>query len=260
VHKAAREVGLNHSSVHERLIRLGLNKPANILTGAEVERLRLEYRIFRDAGRLEDLARSMGRNKTFLCARARALGLTISRNGGPRPWLGKWKYMSEEAAGVLFDRFRRSSLGLERFCRKTHFDSLGFSRTMQRHFPAEYEAVIEAKAPRQTLYRLGRAFEYRVRDDLKGYHYFVLRSPRSLSPVDLVAIRRGAVLFVQCKRGGALGVGEWNELFALAGSVGAIPLLAEMPVSRGITYWRLLDFKDGTKRAQPRGAYQPEHA
>ncbi len=258
VHKAAVEIGLDHSSIHERLVRLGLNRPMNVLSDAERERLNREYLIFRDAGRLEDLAKQMGRPKTSLCRYARDLGLT--RKDGPKPWAGKWKYMSEEAAGVLFDKFRRSSLGLERYCRRFGYDSLGFSRTLQRFFPAEYEAVIEAKAPRQTLYRLGRSFEYRVRDDLKGFGYFVLRSPRSKSPVDLVAIRQSAVLFVQCKRSGQFGVDEWNELYALAGSVGAVPLMAEMPVTQGVTYWRLLDYKDGSKRTQPRGAYQPEHA
>jgi Holliday junction resolvase len=131
---------------------------------------------------------------------------------------------------------------------------------MRRFFADQWEPEVEARAPKQTMYRYGRAFEYRVRDALRKLGFFVLRSPQSRSPIDLVAIRRGAVLFVQCKRSGQLPPGEWNELLDLSVSVGAVPLMAEIAKTRGeILYWRLLERKDGTKRAQPRGAFLPEH-
>lgn len=261
IYAAARAIGLCAQSVHERLARLGIARDGNgqPWTDQDTERLTREYRIFRDAGNLDALARAMGRTKPFICRQAGALGLTDQKRA--RPYLSKWKYMSDEAAGVLMARFKASSLGAGAFCRRFKYDVGGFSRLLSQRFPDEWEAVIEAKAPKQTMYRFGRQFEYRVRDALREFGYFVLRSPQSKSPTDLVAIRRGSVLLVQCKRGGALGVSEWNDLFDLAASVGAVPLLAEAGALRGrINYWRLLDRKDGSKKAQPRGAFLPEHA
>lgn len=259
VHKTAADVGLNHSSVHERLVRLGIERNINYWTTEDTDRLRREYVIFRNAGKLVDLARAMGREKTTLCAYARALGLTDPRHA--KAWSGKWKYISEEAARALFETFRRQRAPVVTFCKKRGLDEGAFGRTLRKFFPDEWDAEIEAHAPRQTLYRFGRQFEYRVRDALREHGYFVLRSPQSRSPIDLVAIRQGAVLFVQCKRNGALGVVEWNTLLDLARSVGAIPLLAEVAAIRGhINYWRLLDHKDGTKKPQPRGAFVSENA
>ena len=69
----------------------------------------------------------------------------------------------------------------------------------------------------------------------------------------------GWALFMDCD---VLIRADLNELFDLAISVGAIPLLAESPLVRGgaILYWRLLDRKDGSRRGQPRGAFRPESA
>ena len=52
-------------------------------------------------------------------------------------------------------------------------------------------------------YRRGRSFEYRVRDRLEREGYIVFRtsksSGRSKGGVDLVAIRNGSVVLVECK-------------------------------------------------------------
>ena len=76
-----------------------------------------------------------------------------------------------------------------------------------------------------TSYEKGRRFEYRVRDFLKNKDYFVLRSPRSKGPVDLVAIRKGEILFIQCKSWGCIDKEEKEQLISLAKSVGAMPLM-----------------------------------
>jgi Holliday junction resolvase len=73
---------------------------------------------------------------------------------------------------------------------------------------------------------LGRHFEWRVRDYLKQKGYFVLRSPQSRGPVDLVAIRKGEILFIQCRINGYLEKAEKYELVELAKSVGAKACLA----------------------------------
>jgi hypothetical protein len=206
-------------------------------------------------GKLGDLAAAMGRTRQFICRQARTLGLTDPK--APRPYFRIWKGMPEEQARMWMDKFKQSSLTLGRFCKRLKLDDLGFSKTLSEFFPDEWDAVIESKAPRQTKYRLGRSFEYRVRDDLRRKGYFVLRSPRSGSPVDLIAVKKDkSLLFIQCKRGGAIGVTEWNIFYDLCISVGAMPILAEMGTVSGVQYWQIVERKDGTKRAQPKISIQ----
>lgn len=260
VHKAGRALGIRGGSIHERLVRLGaIRVHETEWTRDEEDRLRCEYATARMTGTIPALAASLGRPVRGIYVRASRLGLGDSR--APRPRRAKWKYMSEAVARALFEKFKRVRRGsVESWCRARGLDDLGFSRTMRQFFADEWDVLIEFRQPKQTPYRLGRAFEYRVRDALRALGYFVLRSPQSKSPIDLVAIRRAAVLFVQCKLHGSLGVEDWNTLYELATSVGAVPLLAETPKRGGILYWRLLEPKDGNNRPQPRGAYLPEHA
>lgn len=106
-------------------------------------------------------------------------------------------------------------------------------------------------------YRNGRAFEYKVRDALKARGYFVLRSAGSKSPVDLAALSHTGILLVQCKRSGRLGIAEWNQLYELAESVKAIPLMVEVPCRGHLAFWRLISGKDGSRRNQPMEPYRP---
>ena len=99
-------------------------------------------------------------------------------------------------------------------------------------------------------YEKGRALEHRVRTHLREEGYEVLRTAGSKSKVDLVAIKAGQILFVQCKRSGALPPAEWNALWDLAQMVGAVPVLAEQLV-RGRRYWRLTARKDQPGARQP---------
>lgn len=113
------------------------------------------------------------------------------------------------------------------------------------------------KAPLRGCYRRGRRFEYRVRDRLCKHGYFVMRSPASKSPIDLVALRPNETVLVQCKIGGAMGVQEWNEFFDLAISLGAIPILAATVQNSGIDWFRLTGRKDGSKQRQPMTEWTP---
>lgn len=99
-------------------------------------------------------------------------------------------------------------------------------------------------------YEKGRALEHRVRAHLREEGFEVLRTAGSKSKVDLVALKQGQILFVQCKRSGALPPAEWNALWDLALMVGAIPVLAEQLV-RGRKYWRLTGRKDVPGKRQP---------
>lgn len=109
-------------------------------------------------------------------------------------------------------------------------------------------------------YDAGRDLEYRVRDMLTAAGYLVVRSAGSKGIVDLVALPRidspaygalSAPLAVQCKRGGVLPRAEWNRLVTEALSVSAVPVLATYTPRQPIQLWRLLAFKDTTRRHPP---------
>lgn len=249
VWKVAERFGMVGQSVHERLGNLGATKPVRVFTDAERERLEREYEIYRSQGQVARLAADMGRTVQFLSRQARALGVTTHHY--ERRDAGRWKYMTDDAARLLFDQFKASSLGLGQFCAKYGYSDEGLRETLRSRWPDEWEHVIESKVPLSTKYRLGRALEYRVRDHLKAQGYVAMRSPASKSPIDIIAIKPGQVLFIQCKRGGALPPKEWNEIYDLAVSAGAVPIMAENPFPRTMRWWRLTDRKDGSKRRQP---------
>lgn len=102
-----------------------------------------------------------------------------------------------------------------------------------------------------TMYRRGKGAEYRVRDHLAANGYWVMLSPGSKSPIDVVAIKPGQVLFIQVKRDGTLGPAGWNALIDAALPAGATPVLAERPSPRVLAFWELTGRKDGTRRPQP---------
>lgn len=251
VWRAGELLGMKGGTVHYRLKKLGIETKNKKFTPDEKEVLKRRYVLYRDNGELEKLASEMGRTKQFLCRQAGLLGLTDSNY--KRLWGGKWNHMQVDEAELLFEQFKKSRLGYNQFCEKHRLGKNGFYNTMKKFFPDEWEHVIELKTPKQSLYRLGRQVEYSVRDDFKKHGWpIALRSPASRSPVDITAIRAGVVALVQCKRSMDTLVEEWNKIYDLAESVGAIPLIAGRPTGRGLVYWLMLDRKDGTKRPQPK--------
>jgi hypothetical protein len=92
-------------------------------------------------------------------------------------------------------------------------------------------------------YAQGTRFEHKVRDDLAANGYEVVRAAGSKgsSKIDLLAIKPGQMLFIQCKRTGVIGPDEWNRVHEVAGWVSALPVLAANgPLGRGVTYVLLL--------------------
>ncbi len=252
--KVSQQFGMCPQSVHERLSRLGVYMPKNVRpwTADDDAIIIAEYPKHRAAGTVKQLAMRMGREYFTLATRASKLGLGDSHV--PKRWLRKIK--DETHARQVFNEFKRSSLGLLQFCAKYGIDPQTMNRHIATRWPDEWEAVIESKAPQQSRYRLGRAFEYQVRDLFTSYGYFVLRSARSLTIVDLVAIKKGSVVLLQCKRSGTIISPEWNQLYDLASSVGATPVLAERPTGRGINLWIMTGRKDGRRKPQPREAFR----
>jgi len=64
-------------------------------------------------------------------------------------------------------------------------------------------------------YARGRRFEYRTRDYLRKLGWFVIRQPRSSFP-DLVALRDGSILLVECKVDGYIPSTERRHIVRLA--------------------------------------------
>lgn len=86
-----------------------------------------------------------------------------------------------------------------------------------------------------TNYQSGRAFEWKVRDDLTAQGYDVIRSAGSKTKVDLLAFKHGQILLVQVKRKrGALPPAERVELLRLAALLPtvALPVQAYQPAPR----------------------------
>ena len=104
-------------------------------------------------------------------------------------------------------------------------------------------------------YRRGARFEHQALYDLRGNGYWPQRTPGSRSPVDVIAIKQGQVLFVQCKTDGALPPAPWNELYDLARRYGAIPVLADRPAPAVVRYWRLEARKQPGRHSQPRAPF-----
>ncbi|MEU7677926.1 hypothetical protein AB0C42_24300 [Micromonospora taraxaci] len=105
-----------------------------------------------------------------------------------------------------------------------------------------------------TEYDKGRRFEWKTRDDLTPNGYEVLRAAGSKggTKIDLVAIKPGQLLFIQCKADGKLGPAEWNRVYEVAAWAGALPILAANgPRGRGVAYTLLLGPKVPRARTQP---------
>jgi len=77
-----------------------------------------------------------------------------------------------------------------------------------------------------SAYERGRRFEYRVRRQLKEEGYFVVRSAKSGTVCDLVALKKGEILLIQCKLNKKISKKEREELAKLAEQVGGKALLA----------------------------------
>ena len=75
-------------------------------------------------------------------------------------------------------------------------------------------------------YEAGRRLEYRVRDMFRKQGFFVVRAAQS-KPIDLVCIRNGKSVLVECKAGRSyLAPERKGELLGIAEATGAPVVLA----------------------------------
>ena len=76
-------------------------------------------------------------------------------------------------------------------------------------------------------YVKGRRFEYRVRDLFRSKGYVVIRAAQS-KPIDLICLRRGTILLVECKsERSTLSRSRKSELLGLSKASGATLVLAQ---------------------------------
>ena len=255
--KAAGELGMCGQSVHERLVKMGVDTSLNLFTKDDERYLAERYVLYRDAAQLQTLADEMGRTKAFICRKARALGLT-DRNRKMRPFR-KWTDMPDAVLIGTWERFKRGRAGVNAFCRDNHYNIQSFTDAMRRVFPDEYDAVVASKKPKSTQYARGRDFEYYVRDRFAKAGYLALRSPASKSPADLYCMARGRLVFVQCKLHGVIPPDEWNGFLDYCESVGAEPVVAMRGKGdRGAEFRVITGRKDGSKRPQPWDVWELE--
>lgn len=80
-----------------------------------------------------------------------------------------------------------------------------------------------------TRYATGVAFEREVRAFLEAEGYWCIRAAGSHGKVDVLALKPGQMLMVQCKRNGTCPPAERTELRRIAALVDAVPLVASRP-------------------------------
>lgn len=251
VWKSAKELGMCGQSVHERLVRMGIDTSKNIFTREDDDYLTERYVVYRDAGQLQVLADEMGRTKQFICRQAKRLGLTDPHRKQPKR-SAVWATAPDSVLIPIWGDFKRSRRTLSAYCKAKHYNVQSFIDAMRRCFPGEYDAVIDSKRPKSTQYARGRDFEYYVRDRFTKSGYLALRSPASKSPADLYCMAMGSVVFVQCKLHGVIPPDEWNTFLDYCESVGAEPIVAMRDDGdRGAVFMRIVGRKDGSKSRQP---------
>ncbi len=92
-----------------------------------------------------------------------------------------------------------------------------------------------------TNYIVGRRLEYRIRNLFRKQGYLVIRAASS-KPIDLVCIKDGKTVLVECKTGSSwLGKVRKEELLGLSRQAGTPILLARRRGKRSVEYTILGD-------------------
>ena len=162
----------------------------------------------------------------------------------------KFSVKSKDEARLHLDAFKNSTFQLNQWCNRIETTPGTFRKYIRKYFRREYDEVVSSKKPKSSQYALGRSFEYSVRDCFKNKGYYVMRSAQSKGIADLIALRDGDAIMIQCKRGGAISGEEWNAVYNEASRVGAIPIVAERPTGRGVRLYRLESEKKDNKRSE----------
>jgi Holliday junction resolvase len=108
-----------------------------------------------------------------------------------------------------------------------------------------------------THYTRGAAFERAVAARLDIDGYLVLRAAGSHGVADLVALKPGQVVLIQCKISGIISITEWNTFYETASRVDALPVLAYKP-RRGVFAYHVLCGTRVARRPAPYSVWVPD--
>jgi len=135
----------------------------------------------------------------------------------------------------LWKQFKASGLTLGEFASSIKRSAGTLSRLFKAKTPSLWETHLEESATVVHDYVRGRNFEYRVRDYYRKLGYFVLRSPVSRGLIDLVAVRKGEVLGIQCKLSKfGFSKKEKEVLILFCKQFGMMPIFAYRDINRRI--------------------------
>lgn len=118
-----------------------------------------------------------------------------------------------------------------------------------------------------TQYARGATFERQVMKDLARFGWEVFRSAGSHGKADVVAIRPGRILLIQCKISGEIDRAEWNEVVRMAERLQpnpgsrrvVLPMMAVRINIRLVEYRELLrELEHGERRALAFRSWNPE--
>lgn len=162
---------------------------------------------------------------------------------------GLKKRLSKQRARKILNELKHSNFNLPDFAKQKGTTERILKRMLTEHFPDEYETTQEIRRLRKDeWYRKGRAFERETRIFLQKYGYLVMPSPRSAGPADLLAVKMGKILLVQCKLYGQLRKEERLALNKLSEKTGGIPILATKDRrDKEILFWLVLNKKNREK-------------
>lgn len=103
-------------------------------------------------------------------------------------------------------------------------------------------------------YSDGRRLEYATQAKAEADGYWTMRSPGSKGLVDVIAIKPGEILFIQCKKSRPIGPEERANLRDLAARLGAIPLEARWVkdgrAARQVRFWHVLPDSENGRPAR----------
>lgn len=107
----------------------------------------------------------------------------------------------------------------------------------------------------------GIYLERRVAEILSARGWYTIRAAGSHGIADVVALRRGESVLVQCKTGGVIGGTEWNRLHDLAEVLGAVPVVAQYDsdTHRRIVFVEVVGTHAARSRDWPHRTWVPAH-
>lgn len=260
IYQTAKEFGMCPQSVHERLQKLGQSMEGGGKKWTEDDDKRLlgDYPTYGKDGRLQELAKEMERTPQWISRKARALGLTNPRR--PKPWLAVWKDMPESEKAEWCEKYAESKMTATEFCKKNGLDDMMFCRMMKGFVgKGRFYEIVDKNRVNGENWQKGKTFELAVVELLTGLGYNAMRSPLSLTPADVIALKRDRKLFIQCQANNPyIDTSKSNAVFEYANGSDATPVFASR-VEGEIKFWRITGQKDGKSRpgTQPLVEYSP---